>query len=41
MMVTTSDHVLMNMAGFGDDREIEGDVLWLRNDRMTTTTHPL
>ena len=26
-MVTTSDHVLMNMAGFGDDREIDGDVL--------------
>ena len=26
-MVTTSDHVLVNMADFGDDFEIEGDVL--------------
>ena len=26
-MVTTSNHVLVNMAGFGDDLEIEGDVL--------------
>ena len=27
MMVTTSDHVLVKMTGFGDDREVEGDVL--------------
>ena len=27
MMVTTSDQVLVKMAGFGDDREIDGDVL--------------
>ena len=26
-MVTTSNHVLVNMADFGDDLEIEGDVL--------------
>ena len=26
-MVTTSNHVLVNVADFGDDLEIEGDVL--------------
>ena len=27
LMVATSNHVLVNMADFGDDLEIEGDVL--------------
>ena len=26
-MVTTSDHVWVNMADFGDELEIEGDVV--------------
>ena len=47
MMVTTSDHVLMNMAGFGDDREIDGDVLFAKRSHdddntsvVSVTEHP-
>ena len=47
MMVTTSGHVLMNMAGFGNDREIEGDVLVAKRSHddddtsvVSVTEHP-
>ena len=39
MMVAKSNHALVNMADFGDDLEIEWDVL-LAN-LLKTTTHPV
>ena len=47
MMVTTSNHVLVKMAGFGDDREVEGDVLVAKRSNdddntsvVSVTEHP-
>ena len=37
-MVTTSNHVLVNMADFGDDLEIEGDVLAAKRHREDDDT---
>ena len=38
LMVTTSNHVLVNMADFGDDLEIEGDVLAARRSHEDDDT---
>ena len=40
LIVTTSDHVLVNMADFGNDLKSK-EMCWLRNDPMKTTTHPV
>ena len=39
LMVTTSNHVLVNIADFGDDLEIDGDVLASKLSHEKTMTH--